>query len=111
MIKYTLEDIKAVIAENTDAASVMAVQLIKLEVIQGAVANLMIDIDEITHKQQEKDVAFARMSIYEIQDKVRLIDMAFQPLLDQMRNEVRGLSSISKDLFGMSKNMTDKNNK
>lgn len=111
MIKYTSKDIKAIAAENADAASEMAVQMVKLEVVQGAVANLLERIDEVVHKGWDKDGAMAYLAIAEIQDTVRLIDMAFQPLLNQMQNETSGLSSLSGTLVEMSKNMTDKNNK
>lgn len=99
MQKYTQEDIKTVVEENERAASELSVQMVKLEVIQGAIAKLMTRLDEITYKDWEKNANIARMSIYEIQDTVRLIDMAFHPLFKAMSEEVKDLSIHSGELY------------
>jgi len=73
--------------------------MIQLEVVQGAVARLMDKIDDITDKGWHEDRGMACVSILEIQDIVRLIDMAFRPLFIEMLQDVDTLNIHAKDLY------------
>lgn len=75
--------------------------MIGLEVIQKAVAQLIERIDEITYKKWDEDPEMARLSISEIKDSVRLIDMAFHPLYSSINEGVQKLESYSDELFSI----------
>lgn len=82
--------------------------MIKLEVIQNAVAQLMDRIDEITYKKWDEDPAMARLSINEIKDTVRLIDMAFYPLFSSLNEGAKKLDNHSNELFDIIVKQGDK---
>ena len=73
--------------------------MIDLRVVQGAVARLLERIDEITDKGWHEDRGLAYVSILEIQDTVRLIDMAFHPLFKKITEEVNTLNSHAEELY------------
>lgn len=93
------ETLKAVAHENSTNAYNLSAQMIQLEVIQGAVTRLIDKIDEITHKGWHEDRGMACVSILEIQDTVRLIDMAFYPLFKEMSQNVDTLNSQAEELY------------
>ncbi len=73
--------------------------MIQLEVVQGAVAKLLERIDDIVHKGWHENSGMAYMSILQIQDTVRLIDMAFHPLFKNITEEVNTLNSHAEELY------------
>lgn len=77
--------------QKKGAASKLSAQMIELEVVQGAVASLLERIDDIVHKGWDKDGSMARLSIGEIRDTLRLIDMGFRPLFNEMEEAVNTL--------------------
>lgn len=88
MQQHTQHKLETVVQENSHNVYGLSAQMIKLEVIQGAVARLLERIDDIVHKGWHEDRGMACLSILEIQDTVRLIDMAFYPLFKEMSQEV-----------------------
>jgi len=95
-IQHLLEK---VVLENSNNASGLSVQMIDLRVVQQGVANLMNRIDEITENRWHEDRGMAYLSIQEIQDTVRLIDMAFYPLFKRMEDEVKTINSHAQELY------------
>ncbi|MGG2057380.1 hypothetical protein ABFY48_24135 [Lysinibacillus pakistanensis] len=94
--QYTLE---TVVQENSHSVYGLSAQMIELEVVQGAVAKLLERIDDIVHKGWHENSGMAYLSILEIQDTVRLIDMAFYPLFKNITEEVNTLNSHANELF------------
>ncbi|OXS76407.1 hypothetical protein B1B04_05385 [Lysinibacillus sp. KCTC 33748] len=95
-VQHTL---RTIAHENNSNASNLFAQLIQLKTVQNEVARLLNKIDEITEKGWHKDRGMAYMSILEIQDTVRLIDMAFFPLLKDMSEEVDTLNIHAQELY------------
>lgn len=80
------------------------VQAIKLDTVQTAVARLMERIDEIVYKGWTEDSSMAYLSINEIEQTVRLIDMAFFPLMKEMSDTIKKLNGDSTQLFEVAVN-------
>lgn len=80
-------------------SSDLEVDMTRLGAIQGAVARLMTDIDEIQFKGWDMDATAARISISEIERTVRLIDMAFYPLFKEVNGKVRELYESCSKLY------------
>ena len=99
MQQHIQPTLRTVAHENSTNAYNLSAQMIQLAVVQGAVAQLMYKIDEITHKGWHEDRGMACVSILEIQDIVRLIDMAFRPLFKEMLQDVDTLNIHAKDLY------------
>lgn len=97
-IQHTLEK---VVLENSNNIYVLSAQLTQLEVIQGALAKLLERIDDIVHNGWNKDRGMAYLAIDEIQDTVRLIDMAFNPLFKEMSEEIKTLNIHADELNKM----------
>ncbi|HEY4622304.1 MAG TPA: hypothetical protein VIH12_00520 [Solibacillus sp.] len=87
------EKIKDIMRENLDFASNLSVRMVELEVVQSTVANLLERIDEVVHKGWDKDAALATAAIAEIRNTVRLVDMGFRPLFDEMTETVNTFKS------------------
>ncbi|MEK5080489.1 hypothetical protein MKX73_16395 [Solibacillus sp. FSL W7-1436] len=73
--------------------------MIQLDTIQDAIAKLMERIDEIKYKGWDQDGGMAFLSIGEIERTVRLIDMAFLPLKNEMKESVSELNKTSSMTF------------
>ena len=101
MHQQTQHLLEKVVLKNSNDASGLSVQMIDLRVVQQAVANLMNRIDEITENRWHEDRGMAYMSIQEIQDTVRLIDMAFYPLFKRMEDEVKTINIHAQELYEM----------
>ncbi|MGE7091200.1 hypothetical protein ACQKII_06990 [Lysinibacillus sp. NPDC048646] len=99
MQQQTQHILETVIQENSSNTYKLSTQMIQLEVVQCAVARLMDRIDEITYKGWHKEHGMACVSILEIQDTVRLIDMAFFPLFKEMSEEVKTINIHAQELF------------
>lgn len=99
MQQQTQHLLEKVILKNSNDAVGLSVQLIDLRVVQQAVAKLMNRIDEITENDWHEDRGMACLSILEIQDTVRLIDMAFYPLFKRMEDEVKTLNIHAEKLY------------
>lgn len=99
MQQQTQHLLEKVVLENSNDAVGLSVQLIDLQVVQQAVAKLMNRIDEITENGWHEDRGMACLSILEIQDTVRLIDMAFYPLFKRMEDEVKTINSHAQELY------------
>jgi|GEM_PF-2470580 len=99
MQQQTQHLLEKVILKNSNDAVGLSVQLIDLRVVQQAVAKLMNRIDEITENGWHEDRGMACLSILEIQDTVRLIDMAFYPLFKRMEDEVKTLNIHAEKLY------------
>lgn len=91
--------LKKVVLENSNDATGLSVQMIDLRVVQQAIAKLMNRIDEITENGWHEDRGMAYMSILEIQDTVRLIDMAYYPLFKRMEDEVKTINIHAQELY------------
>lgn len=89
---------KAVLESNNNVYSLSA-QIVQLRVVQQATSHLMDKIDEITHKGWHENSGMAYASILEIQDTLRLIDMAFNPLFKEMSEEVKTLNIHAQELY------------
>lgn len=99
MQQQTQHTLKTIVQENSCSVDILSAQLIELEVVQGAVARLMDRIDEITYKGWDKDFGMAHLSIHEIKDTVRLIDMGFNPLFKKISEEVNTLNIHAQELY------------
>lgn len=99
MQQQTQHTLKTVVQENSHNAYELSAQMIQLEVVQGAVAQLMNKIDDIVHNGWDKDGGMAYMAINEIRDTVRLIDMGFYPLFKEMTEEVKTLTIHADELY------------
>lgn len=93
------ETIRELVSETTSQAYVLSAAIINLEVIQDAVAQLTGRMDEITYKKWDEDPGMARLSLREIKDRVRLIDLAFNPLFCSLNEDVKKLETQSSKLF------------
>ena len=91
--------LKTIVHDNNINACNLSAQMVQLEVVQGAVARLMDKIDKIIHDGWDRDFRMAYMSINEIQDTLRLIDMGFRPLFKEMSEEVNTLKIHADKLF------------
>ncbi|MFB2517514.1 hypothetical protein [Lysinibacillus sp. OTC-L20] len=91
--------VKSLVHENSHNAYNLSAQMIQLKTVQNEVARLLNKLDEITHKGWHEDRGLACISILEIQDTVRLIDMAFYPLFKEMAQEVDTLNIHAQELF------------
>ncbi len=99
MQKHIQPTLRTVAHENSSTAGGISAQMVQLEVVKGAVARLLERIEDIVHKGWHKDSGMAYMSILEIQDTVRLIDMAFYPLIKEMSQDVETLNIHADELY------------
>lgn len=106
----TKAEIENLIFENQSKASDIDVNMMQLEVIQVAVYKLMDHIDEMEHKNYFDNVYIAKRCLKEIQDKVRLIDMAFNPLFKEMNERVSTLNDIASELYELFKKKNERHN-
>lgn len=95
------ETVRNLAFETSHQTYALSAAMINLEAIQGAVSQLMERIDEITYKKWDEDPGMARLSIREIKDTVRLIDMAFNPLFCSLNEDVKKLENHSNELFNI----------
>ncbi len=99
MQQQTQHLLEKVVLDNSNDASGLSVQMIDLRVVQQAIAKLTNRIDEITENGWHEDRGMACLSILEIQDTVRLIDMAFYPLFKRMEDEVKTINIHAQELY------------
>ncbi|KMY31721.1 hypothetical protein ACZ11_05830 [Lysinibacillus xylanilyticus] len=99
MQQQTQHTLRTVAHENSNNAYNLSVQMIQLKTVQNEVARLLNKLDDITHKGWHENRGMAYLSILEIQDTVRLIDMAFFPLFKEMSQEVDTLNIHAQELF------------
>lgn len=95
------QQIKSLVQNSNNDVYELNAQMIQLEVVQSAIAQLMERIDEITHNEWHKDRGMAYLSILEIEKTVRLIDLGFYPLYTRMRESVNSLEKSSNKVFEM----------
>lgn len=93
--------VKSLVHENSHNAYNLSAQMIQLEVVQGAVARLIERLDDIVHKGWDKDPGMSYLSINEIRDAVRLIDMGFHPLFREMSEDIKTLNIHADELYKM----------
>lgn len=93
------ETVRELVFESNHQIFGISSDMIKLEVIQNSIAQLMDRIDEITHKGWDRELGMANLSIKEIEKTVRLIDMAFYPLFSSLSENVKKLEKQSSELF------------
>lgn len=99
MQQHTQHTLRTIAYENSSNAYNLSAQMIQLKTVQNEVARLLNKLDDITHKGWHEDRGMACLSILEIQDTVRLIDMAFFPLFKDMSEEVDILEIHARELF------------
>ncbi|MCL1696544.1 hypothetical protein [Lysinibacillus sp. BPa_S21] len=99
MQQQTQHLLETVVLENSNDAVGLSVQMIQLKTVQNAIAQLMVEIDEITEKGWHEDPGMAYLSILKIQDTVRLIDMAFFPLFKEISEEVNAINMHAQELY------------
>lgn len=99
MQQQTHHLLQSVVEENSGNVYNLSAQMIQLEVVKNAVSRLMERIDEITYKGWDKDPGMSYLSINEIRDTVRLIDMGFYPLFKEIAKEVEAINIHSEELF------------
>ncbi len=85
--------------DNSSDVYELNAQMIQLEAVQIAIAQLMERIDEITHKKWHEDRGMAYMSIIEIERTVRLIDLGFYSLYTKMKERVGSLEESSNKIL------------
>lgn len=99
MQQQTQNVLETVVLETSNSVYGLSAQMIQLEVVQGAVARLIERIDDITSKKWHEDRGMAYLSILEIQDTVRLIDMGFLPLFKEISEGVKTLNIHADELY------------
>lgn len=99
MQQQTQHILRTVVHENSSNVYNLSAQMIQLKTVQNEVARLLNKIDDITHEGWHEERGMACMSILQIQDTVRLIDMAFYPLFKEMSQEVETLNIHAQELF------------
>ena len=99
MQQQTQHTLETVVLETSNSVYGLSAQMIQLEVVQGAVARLIERIDDITSKKWHEDRGMAYLSILEIQDTVRLIDMGFLPLYKEISEVVKTLNIHADELY------------
>ncbi|WP_375199629.1 hypothetical protein [Bacillus sp. RS11] len=99
MQQHTQHTLETVVQENSGNVYNLSAQMIQLEVVKNAVSRLMERIDEIIYKGWDKDPGMSYLSINEIRDTVRLIDMGFYPLFKEIAKEVEAINNHSEELF------------
>lgn len=99
MQQQTQHLLQSVVEENSGNVYNLSAQMIQLEVVKNTVSRLMERIDEIVFKGWDKDPGMSYLSINEIRDTVRLIDMGFYPLFKEMAKEVEVINIHSEELF------------
>jgi len=77
--------------EVADNAWEIVVEMECLGAIRTAVNRLMGSIDETTLNNWHEDKAMARLTIIDMEQRVRLIELAFNPLFDKMRESAIAL--------------------
>lgn len=93
--------VKSLVHENSHNAYNLSAQMIQLEVVQGAVARLIERLDDIVHKGWHEEPIMACLTIGELRDTVRLIDMGFHPLFKEMSNDIKILNIHAEELYKM----------
>ncbi|MGE7945515.1 hypothetical protein [Lysinibacillus sp. NPDC093688] len=99
MQQHTQHILETVAHENSSNVYNLSAQMIQLKTVQNEVARLLNKLDDITHKGWHENRGMACLSILEIQDTVRLIDMAFFPLFKDMSEEVDTLNIHAQELY------------
>jgi len=99
MQQQTQHILETVVQENSHSVYGLSTQMIQLKTVQNEVARLLNKLDEITENGWHEDRGLACISILQIQDTVRLIDMAFYPLFKEMAKEVEVINIHSEELF------------
>lgn len=95
------EQIIGLVQEIEHNSFELNVQMKRLDTVQNAIAKLMERIDEIQHKGWDQDRGMAFLSIGEIEQTVRLIDMAFFPLRKEMSETISELDKNSSKTFDL----------
>ena len=98
MQQQTQHILETVVQENSHNAYELSALMIQFEVVKNAVSKLMERIDEMTYKGWDKDPGMSYLSINEIRDTVRLIDMAFYPLFKDMSEGVNTINIHAREL-------------
>ncbi|MFJ7839906.1 hypothetical protein ACIQXG_10525 [Lysinibacillus sphaericus] len=99
MQQQTQHTLRTVVHENSRNVDNLFAQMIQLKTVQNQVACLLNKLDEITGNGWHEDRGMACLSILQIQDTVRLIDMAFYPLFKEMSQEFDTLNIHAQELF------------
>lgn len=74
-------------------------KMIELEVVKKSVEKLLGRIDSIVENKWHEQLGMANLSIKEIHETVRLINMAFNPLFQQMNSRLHKLNNDSTQLY------------
>lgn len=98
-MQQTEPRIKGLIEDIEHNSYELNAQMVQLDTVQSAVAQLMQSIEEIQHKGWDKDRGIACYAFGEIEQTVRLIDMAFYPLKKEMSETVSELNKTSSKAF------------
>lgn len=69
----------------------------QLDAVLAAVEELMTDLDEAIHKNFHKERT-AELLVESISKKVRLIDMAFRPLTNNMIEKIEASNALAEDI-------------
>lgn len=99
MQQHTQHILETVVQENSHSVYGLSAQMIQLKTVQNEVARLLNKLDDITHKGWHEDRGMACLSILQIQDTVRLIDMAFYPLFKRLEEDVNTINIHAQELY------------
>ncbi|WP_036217421.1 hypothetical protein [Lysinibacillus sphaericus] len=91
--------VKSLVHENSNNVYNLSAQMIQLEVVQGAVARWIERLDDIVYKGWHEEPIMACLTIGELRDTVRLIDMGFHPLFKEMSEEVKAINIHAQELY------------
>lgn len=95
------KQIRSLITDTNNCSYELNCQMIDLKTVQEAVGQLMERINEIKHNGWHEDKGMAYLSINEIEQTVRLIDMAFYPLTKKICNTVNELDGVASKSFDL----------
>ncbi|MFJ7371574.1 hypothetical protein ACIQVU_19410 [Lysinibacillus sp. NPDC098008] len=82
MMDKQMEDL---LFEAADNARSIVVELEHLNAIRIGVERLMERIEEVIYKKWHENMGVAQLTIIEMEQSVRLLDLAFNPLFEKMR--------------------------
>lgn len=99
MKQQTLEAVKQIVANNSDAANALDIQVLKLDVIRESVLKIVCDLDDAFASGAIQETGAASLLLNKIRDNIRLIDMAFSPLSKEIKEEVLKVNDYADELF------------
>lgn len=100
-MQQATEQLKDLVRDNNNIACDISVQREKLAVIKFAVEGVAEEIEGLMSNDSSLDGTTASLYLREFEKKVKLIEMGFLYILEDMQTSVDSLESNSSKLFDM----------